>query len=376
LVIVFLIRSLNYGGSERQLVALAKGLHERQYGVTVAVFYSDGPLERELREAGVRVRGLDKGGRWDLLGFLLRLVQLLREEKPDTLYGFLASSNTLSALLKPIFWRTRMVWGVRASNVDLARYDRLSRLSYGVERRLSRFADLIVANSRAGSSYAVAHGFPKSKMVVIPNGIDTERFRPDPDERRRVRAEWGIEEGDKLIGTVGRLDPMKDHPTFLRAAAMLSRKRGDVRFVCVGDGPADYRRELSALSEELGLAQRLFWVGAREDIPAVYNALDIVTSTSAYGEGFSNIIGEAMACGVPCVATDVGDSAWILGSQGLVVPPGNPEALAARWHDVVYKALEARSAIGLGLRERVIRNFSLDRMIEQTAEVLKADGDA
>jgi len=374
LVIAFLIRSLNYGGSERQLVALARGLHERQHDVTVAVFYSGGPLERELREAGVRVRGLDKRGRWDLLGFLLRLVRLLREEKPDTLYGFLASPNILSVLLKPIFPRTRMVWGVRASNVDLDRYDWLSRLSYGVERRLSRFADLIVANSRAGSNYAVANGFPKNKMMVVPNGIDTGRFRPDPEERRRVRAEWGLAEGEKLIGAVGRLDPMKDHPTFLRAAAMLSQKRGDVRFVCVGDGPADYRRELGALGEELGLARRLIWAGAREDMSAVHNALDIATSSSAYGEGFSNVIGEAMACGVPCVATDVGDSAWIVGGQGLVVPPGDPEALAARWQDVIEKAPEARSAIGLDLRERVVHDFSLDHMIERTAEALKPDG--
>ena len=375
MVIALLIRSLNYGGSERQLVALARGLHERQYDVTVATFYSGGPLEGELREAGVKVRGLDKGGRWDLLGFLFRLVRLLREEKPDILYGFLASPNTLSVLLKPIFLRTRMVWGVRASNVNLDRYDWLSRLSYGVERRLARFADLIIANSRAGSSYAVANGFPKNKMVVIPNGIDTERFRPDSEERRRVRAEWGLEEGEKLIGTVGRLDPMKGHATFLKAAAILSQKRGDVRFICVGDGPVDYGRELSALGEELGLTQRIIWAGLREDMPAVYNALDIATSSS-YGEGFSNVIGEAMACGVPCVATDVGDSAWIVGSQGLVVPPGNPEALATRWQDVVDKAPEARSAIGLGLRERVAKNFSLDRMIEQTAEVLKADGGA
>ena len=339
----------------------------------VVVFYSGGPLEKELREAGVRVGGLDKRGRWDLLGFLSRLVRILHEEKPDTLYAFLGSPNILTVLLKPLFPRTRMVWGVRASNVDLDRYDWLARLSYEVERRLSRFADMIIVNSRAGMDYAVANGFPKNRMVVIPNGIDTERYCPEPEARPRVRAEWGVTEDEKLIGLVGRLDPMKDHPTFLRAASLLSQERDDVRFVCVGDGPAGYRRELHGLAENLGVAQRVTWAGVREDMLAVYNALDIVTSSSAYGEGFSNVVGEAMSCGVPCVATDIGDSAWIVGDQGLVVPPSNPEALAARWQDVLDKASEAQSSIGLNLRERVVHNFSLDHMIERTIKVLGSD---
>ena len=236
-----------------------------------------------MRETGVRVGGLDKRGRWDLLGFLSRLVRLLREEKPDTLYAFLGSPNILTVLLKPLFPRTRMVWGVRASNVDLDRYDWLARLSYEVERRLSRFADMIIVNSRAGMDYAVANGFPKNRMVVIPNGIDTERYCPEPEARPRVRAEWGVTEDEKLIGLVGRLDPMKDHPTFLRAASLLSQERDDVRFVCVGDGPAGYRRELRMLAESLGLVQRLTWAGVRKDMPDVYKSLDMVSSSSAYG---------------------------------------------------------------------------------------------
>ena len=247
-------------------------MHKRQHDVTVAAFYSGGPLDGELRDAAVRVRGLDKGGRWDLLGFLF-----------------------------------------------------------------------------------------------IPNGIDTEWFRSDPEARQRIRTEWGLTESEKLIGLVGRLDPMKDHPTFLRAAAMLSQERGDVRFVCVGDGPTDYRRELSALGKELGLTQRLIWAGVREDIPAVYNALDIVTSSSSYGEGFPNVVGEAMACEVPCVATDVGDSAWIVGETGVVVSPKDPEALAAGW-----KTSLARhgSEMALEARLRVEENFSVERLIEQTERAI------
>jgi glycosyltransferase involved in cell wall biosynthesis len=366
LTITLLIRSLAYGGSERQLVALAKELHKRQHAVVVAVFYSGGSLEKELRKAGVTVRELNKQGRWDIIGFLLRFVRLLYEEKPDTLYGFFGTPNILTVLLKPIFPCIRMVWGVRGSYLDFARYDWLAGLHYKVERRLSRFADLIIVNSRAGLDHAIANGFPKNRMVVIPNGIDTERFRPDPGARQRVRAEWGVTESEKLVGLVGRLHPMKDHPTFLRAAARLLQEREGVRFVCVGDGPAGYQRELHVLGEKLGLVQRLIWAGARGDMPAVYNALDIATSSS-YGEGFPNVVGEAMSCGVSCVVTDVGDSAWIVGETGVVVPPKNPEALAAGW-----EASLARdgSEMALKARLRVEENFSVGQMVEQTEKAI------
>jgi glycosyltransferase involved in cell wall biosynthesis len=372
LVITFLIRSLGYGGSERQLVALAKGLHEHRHSVMVAVFYSGGPLEKKLLEAGVTVQGLDKRGRWDLFGFLLRLVRILYEEKPDILHGYLGTPNILTVLLKPIFPHVRMVWGVRASNVDLNRYDWLSRLSYKVERRLSRFADLIIANSRSGLDYAVASGFPKNKMVVIPNGIDTDRFCPDPKARQRIRAEWGVTESEKLIGLVGRFDPMKDHPTFLRAAALLAQERENVRFVCVGDGPAGYRRELRALGEDLGLTRRLIWAGVRADMPAVYNALDIATSSSAYGEGFPNAVGEAMSCGVPCVVTDVGDSAWIVKETGRVVPPGDPEKLTLGWADVINQLYENHSPMLGDPRQRIVEEFDLEALYERTYEALSS----
>lgn len=338
----------------------------------MATFYPGGPLEQDLHEAGVPVRSMNKRGRWGVLGFLLRLARLVREERPDVLHGYLGVPNILAVLLKPLFPHVRVVWGVRASNMDLGRYEWLTRLSYKAERQLSRFADRIIANSYAGRDYAVANGFPKGKMVVVPNGIDTNRFHPAPEARRRVRAEWRISEDEKLIGLVGRLDPMKDHPTFLEAAALLARKRWDVHFICVGSGPAGYRRGLHALSKRLSLAERLIWAGARRDMPAVYSALDIATSSSSYGEGFPNVVGEAMSCGVPCVVTDVGDSAWIVGETGAVAPSGDPEALAACWMKIIDEPPEVQSQIGLDSRRRIVYNFSLDRMIKQATETLKS----
>jgi glycosyltransferase involved in cell wall biosynthesis len=365
--IAFLTRDLDCGGSQRQVVTLANALAQRNIDITVLCFYAGGLLEKELDSTRVNVISLEKRGRWNLFSFFYRLAGQLRSIQPDVLHGYLSTPNILTILLKPLLPSTQIVWGVRASYVDLGRYNWLLGLLFQWECFLSRFADLIIVNSKAGRVYHLTQGFPDAQMVVIPNGIDTEYFKPNPDDKTRVRAEWEVSEDTVLIGLLGRLDPMKDHPTFLRAAAILCQKKDNVRFVCVGGGLESYSRQLHQLAQELGISQKVIWAGVRRDMPAVYNALDITASSSAYGEGFSNAIGEAMACGVPCVVTDVGDSAWIVGDTGIVVPPQNPEALAAGWLSCLERN---RGEMGLQARDRIIHNFSLETLVHKTTETL------
>src|SRR5262249_3041913 len=165
--------------------------------------------------------------------------------------------------------------------------------------------------------------------IDVPHGLAAERFRPDASARASVRARLGVTEEDLLVGRVGRLDAQKDYPTFLRAAAEIARARSDTCFICVGTGPSGTERRLRDLGDELGLGDRLIWARPRDDMPAIYNALDVMVSSSAYGEGLPNVVAEAMACGVPCVVTDSGDSGWVVGDLGRVVPPSNVEALAS-----------------------------------------------
>jgi glycosyltransferase involved in cell wall biosynthesis len=367
--VIFLIRELNYGGAETQLVALAKGLHHLGHSVEVIVFYPDGPLEKELRQTGVAVQSLGKSGRWDVIGFLFRLIKAIRQRKPDVLHGYLVVPNILTILLKITSPRTRMIWGVRASKKDLSRYDWLMRFLTRVECALSRLPDLIIVNSYAGLEHAVAQGFPRRRMLVIPNGIDTERFRPDAKEGRQVRKEWGLRDDLKVIGLVGRLDPMKDHPTFIRAAAHLIGERSDVCFVCVGDGPASYRQELLRLCEELNASEYFIFTGALANMPAIYNVMDVVVSSSSFGEGFSNVIGEAMACNVPCVVTEVGDSSWIVGEDGHVIPAKNPKALKI----AMAKLLDDINSNGNHdeeIRQRVVNHFSIPKLVLATETAL------
>jgi glycosyltransferase involved in cell wall biosynthesis len=368
LKILFLIRSLDYGGAERQLTILSKGLRERGHDIAVAVFYSGGPLEKELREAGVRIRPLNKRGRWDLIWFFMRLMHVFRQEKPDIIHSYLDESNLLTMALKLVFPSTKAVWGLRCSHMDLQQYDWLYWLSVKVNSWLSRFPDALIANSHVGRRYHVELGYPQAKTLVINNGIDTERFHPDPAARSRIRSEWKITEHEKLIGLVGRLDPMKDHPIFVEAAAILAKNRKDIRFVCVGDGPDHYRAKLYALSRSLGLDGRLLWVRAREDMPAVHNALDVAVSSSSYGEGLSNVIAEAMACGVPCVVTNVGDSAWMVGERGEVIPPKDPVALKS----AIERLLDQRPHTPAQIRLGIVERLSAQTLVVNTERALLA----
>jgi len=368
----FLIRQLNEGGAQRQLVELVKGLDPSEYAITIVSFYSEGRFSADVAHVPhVRHLSVGKHGRWDLVGFNYRLLSEMRRLRPHILHGYLPAANLLCVALKPFLPETRVIWGVRASILDWGQYHWLDRIMFQLQRVLTRFTDLIIVNSHAGRDYHVAHGFPPDKMVVIPNGIDTDVFCPNEEGRKRVRAEWRVTKSEKLIGLVGRLDPMKDHATFLRAAALLARNHEGLRFVCVGDGPRDYRRELLELAWRLGLTDQIIWEGWRDDMPSVHNALDIVTCCS-YGEGFPNVIGEAMACALPCVVTNVGDLARIVGDTGVVVPPRNPQALAEGWKLMLARLAAEGPGLGERARLRIIVEFGRDRLVKKTSEVLES----
>lgn len=371
--LLILIRSFDTGGAQRQLIALLKGLDKRRLHVTVAAMYAGGGMEAEMQAVpGVRCICLERAGAWDVVPFLARLRRTVKAVDPQLLYGYLGPARLATLFVGR--GRRKIVWGVRDSNMDLSRYGWIARAAARVERRFAGWPDLVLANSIAGRDYSVANGFPPDKVAVIENGIDVARFRPDPAGRVRLRSAWGVPPEAVLVGVIGRLDPMKGYPDFLAAAALLARARPELRFVCIGDGPRRYRDELEACARRLAVEGVLTWAAEQADMPAAYSALDIAVSSSAFGEGFSNVVAEAMACGVPCVVTDVGDSARIVGATGEVAAPRDPRALAqgvlrmlARIAHGDYADAAQRAA---ALRTRVRENFSLERMVERTQSAL------
>lgn len=368
--IVFLIHSLYPGGAERQLVDLAVSLKDRGHGISVCVFYSGGDLESELQKNGILLYSLEKKNHWNILSSSVALIRFLRKKGPDIIYSYMGTANVFSILLKPFLANFRVVWGVRASNMDSSQYNRVWKFAYFLERKLSRFADLIIANSFAGLSFAVKNGFKKEKMIVVHNGINTKKFKQQPQLRQIIRKEWNINNDEILIGHVARLDPKKDHLNFIKAASKVAAVRKNVQFICIGRGAdADVDRLMNTVSMH-GLKGRFLWAGPRNDMPAAYNGLDILCMSSAFGEGFPNVIGEAMACGLPCVSTDVGDSAIIIGNTGITVPPEKPDELAEGLLEMISRLENKKENIYMQVRHRIVHKFKTAIMVSNSESAL------
>ncbi len=361
--ILFLISSLRTGGAERQLVVLARLLAIRGHQVSIALMYGGGELEEEARSAGIEIHQLRKRSTADVIPFLFNLSALIRRIGPDILHGYLEMANLSASLARLIAPGPRVVWGIRNADMQHANWDWRHRLVYQLSTWLVLTADRIIVNSRAGLQYHVNRGFPPDRMAHIPNGIDTDRFQPDSSVRAARRKEWGITLDQPVIGFVGRFDPIKDLPGFLKAVARLEAP--GLRVVCIIAGDEAQRAAVRTLAGELGLSEALLLPEASQALETVYPAFDLFCSTSL-GEGFSNVVCEAMASAVSCVVTDVGDSAYIVGDTGRAVRPSSPEALAVALDEALGTDRRALRQMGEAARRRIVTEFSLDRLADRS----------
>ncbi|MBV9858590.1 MAG: glycosyltransferase [Alphaproteobacteria bacterium] len=357
--IALLVRSLVSGGTERQVALLAAGLAARGHDCTILTFYA-APSAPSL--PGVRIVHLGKRSRWDVAGFVLRLWRALRDSDPQVLYALLPIPNLLAVLARIGRPRLKIVLGLRASALELRRYDTLSRLAFYAEERLARWANAVIVNSEAGRRHARERGIPEELLTVVRNGVDLDRFRPTA---RAARASLTDNPGAVLVGMVARWDPMKDHRTFARALALVHDRAPEVAGIVAGDVPPPAREELTRLARGAPLR----WRGWQDDMPALYAGLDLLCVPSAWGEGSSNAIAEAMACGIPCVATDIGDNAMLIGDTGRVAAPGDPQALAEAILEFAGMEPALRAELGRRARARIAALCSTDAMVENTLAV-------
>jgi glycosyltransferase involved in cell wall biosynthesis len=362
--IMIFIEELGIGGVLRQMSLLADGLARKGHDVIAFGlaerniewrYVWDSPLNVSVFYTEKAPNAIFRAARF--VRTTATLKKLLRKEKVDVLYA-LGDMAKLLSWLATRGSRTTLVWGIRGSGgrFRLRHFGWKRSVLNHFSAALSRFVPLVIANFEAGQAGA--------ERLLIHNGFDVDRFAPDPAARARVRSEWKLG-GEPLIGIVGRLSFSKGQTIFLQAAALLLQRRPDARFVLVGSGPGD--QWLRNLSHKLGLSERVIWAGPRRDIPAVYNALDILCSCSIVGEGCPNVVGEAMASGVPCVVTDVGAARRLVGGLCPVVPIGEPKALA----DALERMLGGLDAIDRrALRERMAREFSIEAMVSRTEKAL------
>jgi glycosyltransferase involved in cell wall biosynthesis len=372
--VLFLIPSLVANGAERQLCELVRHMDPDRFEVHVVVFYDPeaclgGDLTPELDGLPhVRLHSLHK--RRGPLGYLValpRLLALVSRIDPEVLHGYL--DGNLPVLMVGAALRKPLVWGIRASAAEPGKLKGASVALFRATLWFSRYVDLVIFNSQAGLSSHRTVGMLAPNTLVIPNGFDTQRFRPDAEAGARQREAWGVPPEAPLVGIVGRLDPVKDHPTFLRAAARLGRALPDLRCVCVGAGPADYAERLKQQARELGIADQVLWPGNCETMAGAYNALSLLILSSTE-EGFPNAIGEAMACGVPCVATRVGDAALLIGDTGCVVAVGDDQALAQAALRLLGAPRPERQDRAAAVRSRICSAFSCQALARHSQDAL------
>lgn len=354
--VTFISRTLQTGGAERQLSALAAGLTSTGDDVCVTLFHDDiSPANgAALEEAGVRIR-------------IAQPTTLIRRGLPgrtDVIYGFGPGPNVV-ALLAGKRQRVPVVFGVRNSNLDARRFNRTGRWVLSAEARLARNADLVIANSEAGRTWARRFG---DRIEVVENGIDVQHFRPRPDSGLELRSSWGIAEDELVLGIVGHIRPVKGHAQLLRALSLVDLRQ-PWRLVIAGAGDADHVQELKRLATRLDVDASLIWVEEQQDIVPVYSALDGLCLPS-FNEGFPNVVAEAMACGVPCLVTDVGAAARIVDDAGVVVPAVSPRSLATGIEGLATRLFSEGADLREMCRERIAARFGIGTMVERTHQLL------
>lgn len=332
-----------------------------------------GTLVPEFEALGVPVHCLGiRQGVPDPRG-LFRLLKHLSRFKPDLVQTWMYHADLLGGLARVFRPGTPVVWGVHHSNLNKGMNRtmtlRIAKLCAWLSRILPR---KIVCCSEASRAVHAELGYDADRMVVIPNGFDLDLFHPDPEARVALRAALGIPENALLVGLVGRLDPLKDHGNFFKAWGQMPAEINGhpVHALLCGAGMTPETPQIVEWTQGLDLS-RIHLLGLRRDMPQINAALDVACSSSI-GEAFPSVLGEAMACAVPCVVTDVGDSRLIVAETGRAVPPSDSNALAGALREVLSLPDRERLALGQAALHRVQSNYRVDIVAEKYLNVYSA----
>ena len=364
--ILHIITTLSMGGAESMLYKLLTCASNRS-GFNHCVVSLSGPgyYGPLLEQRGIPVHHLSLDAGIPKPKDVFKVYSVVKKWNPHAIQTWLYHADLIGLILGRFIKVQKIVWNVRCSNMDLAQYPATTRWIFYLLTKLSCSPDVIITNSKAGKRYHVQAGYAPKRWEIIPNGFDTHSYRPDNETRKRMRHALGIDETSLVVGMAARYDPMKDHGNFLRAAGKVKTALPDVRFILIGKGVDENNSDISRMIKKNGLDGKMHLLGESADMQKIYPAFDIFTLTSSFGEGFPNVLGEAMACGVPCVATNTGDSADLIGNTGKIVPPGNHDELAKAWMEMLLLSHEQRVEFGLMARKRVKNRYSIDNIVQR-----------
>jgi glycosyltransferase involved in cell wall biosynthesis len=362
-VVVNIITGLNTGGAERALYNVIQGGLTEHYKIVVVSLTDEGRYGPLLQELDVPVHCLGMTQGVPSLTALWHLRKLIKMYQPSVIQGWMYHGNILASIArwfssKPVC----VMWNVRHCLDDIKSEQTLTQWIIRVCKCFSRSAATIVYNGQLSRVQHEEFGWSDCNGLVIPNGFELDRFFYDERIRSRVRQIFHLDDSVIVIGLIARYHPIKDHEGFLRAAVSVAKKRSDVVFLLAGTGVTDQNEKLLEIIPS-DMQSQFMLLGERSDVEELYSAMDAFC-LSSLSEAFPNVLGEAMASSLPCITTDVGDAAFIVGETGQVVQPGDPAALAGSMLGLLEKTGEERARLGQAARDRIEENFSLDRVVE------------
>ncbi len=367
--ITHLIAGLNCGGAETMLYKILSNIDRTKFELKVLSLTDIGSIGKKIEKLDISVKALGMKRGVPDPRFIFRLVAILKKEKPDLVQTWMHHSDLMGGIAAKMAGNIPVVWNIRMSNFDPEGNKKTTILTAKICAKLSKtIPKKIICCSEASFKVHSELGYKKEKMIVIPNGFDLDAFKVDTEAQYSIRRELRIPDDAVIIGMVARFDPQKDHKNFIDAAGIFYRSNKNVHFILCGDGITNNNKQLAKYIQKNNLQANFHLLGRRADIPYITAAFDIASSSS-YGEGFPNVIGEAMSCEVPCVVTNVGDSAYIVGDTGIVVPPKNPLAMAKAWEKLSRLPLEERKILGKLARKRIEDNFEINFIVNRYMEL-------
>lgn len=358
--ILHVIVGLKASGAETALLRLVQ--RSPDHIVHTVVSLTDrGDLADAFEAAGARVcaLGLSRGAASPITA-ARRLAGLVPKTRPAVVQGWMVHGNIAAWALRLFrFPRARLAWNLRLTAADAVHEKRTTRLATRAAAWLSRSVDLLVSNSHAGLRDHCALGYRARRSAVIPNGFNLTAFQRRPEDRARLRKEWGLPEHAVVFALVGRFHVQKGQAAFVAAAEQVGKVRPEAVFLLAGRDADPQNAVLRLMLEERNLTSRFLLLGARQDVPAVMSAADVLCMPSLY-EGFPNVLGEAMASGLPCIATAVSDVGLILGDAGVLIDVGDTPALANAMSEMIDLGPRGRNKLGDRARRRIAQTYSLE----------------
>jgi len=365
--VVHIISGLGVGGAEKMLLKIVREHQKKNIATEIISLGTLGLVGSELRKQGIIVHTVGaEGRRIPSVGEILRFTHIVRRIAPNVIQGWMYHGNLAAFIAKCIIWPTpALVWNIRQTLGALEHEARLTRLVIKFSARVSRYADKIVYNAMDSKQQHIRVGYTPNNSNFIPNGFDLCDFGPRNAQREEERRKLGLKSDDILVGHVGRYHAKKDHHRFFEAISEVLKKKNNLYVVAFG---REVSRTNQALAEQLNKdpnQDRIFLMGERIELRPSYQALDILVSSSSWGEGFSNVLGEGMASELVCVATNIGEAARLIGGAGKLVKPNDATAMAKAIIDVATMPAEVRRDIGVEARKRIEKDYSIEVVASQ-----------